>query len=608
MIKKNILELSEEMANLIAAGEVVERPSSVVKELVENSLDAEATRIIVELEDSGLKKIIITDNGYGMTKEEIPVALKRHATSKIANPNDLFNITTLGFRGEALPSIASVSKLTITSSTNDLDGYRYSYVGGNLIEESPSALKKGTKIEVCDLFYNTPARLKHLSSLPVELSHIVSYLNRQAIARPDIAFKLINNGKTILQTSGDNSVEEIISETFGIEVAKNMIPFDGKNDLYAIHGLTTSNAINRSNRNGINLIINGRIIKNLNLTYAITNAYETILPLGKYPITILEICCDPSLIDVNVHPSKLEIRFTDEYRLRELITKTIAVAITKRELINEQSSYLQPSFTQTSTLLETIEPKKDEEVSTESLWEMFDDANVTNENNVKPEANNENLETTVISNPNEKVVVQSLIKEKSNDFFKNFVYIGQFLKTYLLMEYEETLYLIDQHAAMERYMYEKISKALSQDQHESFELLIPIKLEYNISTINLIISKTEEFHQMGIILEAFGPTTIIIREVPTWIPEKVIEEFLRDIINEVINDRKIDKVKMYDNLAKMLSCKKSIKANMAISELEVHALMKKLDECNMPFTCPHGRPTVIKFTKYELEKMFKRVM
>ena len=317
-----IIELTEELSNLISAGEVVERPVSIVKELVENSLDAKATTIKIELIDGGLEKIIVSDNGIGMTKDEIPLSLKRHATSKIKNPDDLFNISTLGFRGEALPSIASVSKMTIISSTNELDGIKMIFLGGKLINSQEISMIRGTKIEVEDLFYNTPARSKHLSSNNLELSHITSFVNRLAIAHSDIAISLFNNGKCLLQTDGKNNIELIISETYGTEVAHNLIAFENKNNLYHIKGLTSNTSINRSNRNSINIFVNGRVIKNQSIIYAIIDAYKTILPVGKYPITILEIECQPNLIDVNVHPSKLEIRFTDEYDLKNLITKT----------------------------------------------------------------------------------------------------------------------------------------------------------------------------------------------------------------------------------------------------------------------------------------------
>ncbi len=605
MNKQPIIELSEDLRNKISAGEVVERPSSVVKELVENSLDANATKIKVELIDGGLKKIIVTDNGYGMTQDEIPVALRRHATSKIKTSDDLFYITSLGFRGEALPSISSVSKFTITSSTNSLDGYYYYYEGGKLIEKNPSPMNVGTKIEVADLFYNTPARFKHLSSIPQELSHITAFINRMALARSDVSFTLVNNGKTLLQTNGDGNLESIINETYGNVVAKNLVHFSNKNELYAIEGMTTNNTINRSNRNSINLIVNGRIIRNMSLVYAITDAYKTILPIGKYPVTVLSISCDPSLVDVNVHPSKLEIRFTDEASLKSLITRTIYANLIKKEMIINELETNDDKAPQNVTQITAFETKKVDEIPTESLWEMFDEAKPTTENEEEPG------ETTIdIIKEEPKVTYREVPIFKENDkiFFQNFTYIGQYAKTYLLMEYQKDLYLIDQHAAMERFMYEKISKELSTPSNNTYELLVPIKLEYNISTIPLILEKKDEITRLGIELEEFGPTTIIVRVVPVWIPKDYCVEFIRDIINHIITNRNVNKGVMFDSLAKTLSCKKSIKGNMSITELEVQALMKKLDECNFPYTCPHGRPTIIKFTEYEIEKMFKRVM
>lgn len=618
------MELPEELSNLISAGEVVERPLSVVKELVENSIDADASSIKIELIDSGLKKISVIDNGYGMKKDEIPLALKRHATSKIKNADDLFHISSLGFRGEALPSIASVSDFTISSSTNGLDGYQYSYKAGNLIHSSPTALPKGTKIEVENLFYNTPARYKHLGSVYQELSQITSYINRLVIAHPHVAILLLNNGKVILQTDGKSNIEMIISETYGKEVAKNMIYFENANQLYDIKGYTTSNAIYRSNRNGINLIVNGRIIKNQTLVYAILDAYKTILPVGKYPISVVEIVCDAGLIDVNVHPSKLEIRFTDEYALRALITKTIYDTIAKKEFIIDQLAIQDllkqkssPTFTDEEIEVEPHLQEKEElasqkEVSNESLWDMFDTYQ-------KPESNTQESEFQIIDTKTTEGLLEdgkqlpnyhtdTLIKDKEQTFFQSLVYIGQYLKTYLLMEQNETLYLIDQHAAMERCMYEKISNQLQEEKNENYELLVPIQLEYSVSEIPLILLQKLALYNMGIQMEEFGTTTIMIRTLPLWVPKGLEIEFLRDIIQHLVQNKQVGKGKMYDSLAKTLSCKKSIKANMGITELEVKSLMENLDQCQMPYTCPHGRPTIIKFTKYEVEKMFKRVV
>ncbi len=606
MIKNHIIELSEELKNLIAAGEVVERPASVVKELVENSIDAQASSIKIELIDSGLKKITITDNGYGIDKEEIPIALKRNATSKIKTSTDLFNISSLGFRGEALPSIASVSLFKISSGTTDLNGYSYTYKNGKIINETPCAMTSGTKIEVEDLFYNTPARFKHLSSDSTELANITSIVNKFAIAYPNIAFSLSNNNKTLLQTDGKDNIELIISETFGKEVAKNIIEFNGDNDLYHIEGYTTSNAINRSNKNGIILIANGRIIKNQSLVYSVCDAYQTILPIGKYPITILKITCDYGLLDVNIHPSKLEIKFTDEYRLKQLISKTIYSSLNKKELITSQTAdeVIEPKTTlfDPVTRFTEDETKNKVENNLDNLWDMFEPYNKEVKKEEKNEIYNDNLNE-------EELYEEPLLKEKENDFFKSLNYIGQFNKTYLIMENNNTLYLIDQHAGMERYMYETIKKKLYQEGNNlAYELLIPLKLEYNISQINLIMEKANELERMHIKVEQFGNNVILVRSIPFWIPKGQEESYIRDIIEYLLNNKMVNKQIMQDSLAKKLSCKKSIKANMEITIEEVKSLMEKLDTCQMPYTCPHGRPTIIQFSKYELEKMFKRVM
>lgn len=607
MNKQPILELSIDLRNKISAGEVVERPFNVVKELVENSLDASSTKIKIELIDAGIKKIIVTDNGYGMTKDEIPLALKRHATSKIRTTDDLFCISSLGFRGEALPSIASVSRFVITSSTNSHDGYRFFYDGGILKEALPSPLERGTKVEVADLFFNTLPRLNHLASFSSELAHTTAFITRIAIARTDVSFTLVNNGKTLIKTSGNNDVSEVINSLYGSEVAKSMLSFKGENDLYKISGFTTNNTINRSNKNNINVIVNNRIIKNSSIIYAITEAYKTILPISKYPVTVLFINCDPSIIDVNVHPSKLEIRFTDEANLKLLITKTIFKTLIDKQMIIEETKMENPiqkcfSFEDELPPLTAVETKKDDQLSTEDLWEMFDDAKNIDEQFEKED------EITLEETPTINYNDETLIKNDDKVFFQNFTYIGQFAKTYLIMEYEDNLYLIDQHAAMERFMYEKISNEFATPTKSVYDLLVPITLEYSLQSMILIEEKKEQIQKLGIKFDEFGPNTIIVRTVPLWINGDLINEYLRDIIDHFINNKEATKQIMFDALAKKLSCKKSIKANMSISSLEVQALMKKLDECKFPYTCPHGRPTIIKFTKYEIEKMFKRVM
>lgn len=613
-----INELSKEIANLISAGEVVERPSSVVKELVENAIDANATVIKIDLINSGIKKITVLDNGYGMSKDQIPVAVKPHATSKIKTSEDLFNIATLGFRGEALPSIQSVSKMRITSSIDGISGYYYQYKSNDLIDEGVISMPKGTKVEVENLFFNTPARLKHLSTESVELSHITTLINRLAVANPKIAFTLINNGKIVYQTDGLNDVISLIGQTYGIEVAKNLIKFENKNDLYHIKGYSTNNNVYRSNKNYINIIINNRIIRNLNILFAVTDAYKSIIPVGKYPITILEIECDPSLIDVNVHPTKLEIRFTDELILRELITSTIGKALYQTTLIYnaDEKDIKTPTevITHTEPVVETPVLKEE---NINSLWDLFEDGDsdssqgndddsedYEDDDDQEEDIDEEIYQEEVFTKPS--VTVQTIDLEQS--IFDKLRYIGQYRKTYLLFDGGDDLYLIDQHAAMERWMYEKIKLSFEAPSNKSIELLIPITLEFGVAEIPLINEKTEELKRLGIIYEPFGRTTIVVREIPLWIPKNLEIEFISDIINHLINNQSVSKAVMYESLAKQLSCKKSIKANSSILDIEVNELLQNLKSCKMPYTCPHGRPTLVKISTYEIEKMFKRVI
>ncbi len=608
-----INELSKEIANLISAGEVVERPASVVKELVENAIDAEATIIKVELINSGIKKITVLDNGFGMTKDQIPVAIKPHATSKIKTSKDLFNIATLGFRGEALPSIQSVSKMKITSCTDGVNGYFYQYKSSDLIAEGVTPMPIGTKVEVENLFFNTPARLKHLSTESVELSHITTLINRIALANPHISFTLINNNKTVYQTDGNNDLISLMGQTYGLDVARNLISFENKNDLYHIKGYTTTNNVYRSNKNYINIIINNRIIRNLNILFAVTDAYKSIIPVGKYPITLLEIKCDPSLIDVNVHPTKLEIRFTDELILREMITSTIGKVLYKTELVYEavEKDIKQeiPVIDENPfvTVIKEDEPEILKEETIETLWDEFDEDNSSElddddyddiDDDFEDDSDEFELET--------KVELQKV--EFKESIFDTLTYIGQYHKTYLLFDGGTDLYLIDQHAAMERCMYEKIKKSFEIESNQSYEVLVPFKLEFSVSEIPLINEKETELTKLGIKFEPFGGTTIIIREIPLWIPKNLEIEFISDIINHLINNQNVSKSVMYESLAKKLSCKKSIKANTFILESEVKELLNNLKQCQMPYTCPHGRPTLVKISIYEIEKMFKRVI
>ena len=622
-MKKPIHELSETLSNLISAGEVVERPTSVIKELVENSMDAEATSIKIDLKNSGFTNIIVRDNGYGMTRDEIPFALKRHATSKITTIEDLFSISSLGFRGEALPSIASVSRMKISSCTDGTNGYMYQYNAGECIKESAVPLNIGTTIEVSNLFYNTPARLKNLKTETSELNYTLAIIGKIALARHDVAITVTNNNKVVFQTLGTKDTFEIISEIYGFDVCKNMLKFSGKNDLYSITGFTTNNSIYRSNKYSINIIVNNRIIQNPSLYYAITDSYKTILPEGKYPITILNINCDYGLVDVNVHPSKLEIRFTEEQGLKNLITKCITDTIQKSSIVYQTTledikgtlvnDTIDESYKATNGSPETLSLSWDsiptEVVSTNG--ENSEDSFCSEEEFISPTAPFEsNLKEEVTESGNHSYE-QTQIKEDANSYFSSLHYIGQYHRTYLLLEKDENLFLIDQHAAMERCRYEKILKSFQEESKKSLhmDLLIPINIQVNAAQMEYFENHNDECNNIGLFYEPFGRNTLRVRSIPLWIHQSGNEvNDIQQLFDSLWENKQLSKDILYDRLAKTIACKGSITGNETISKEAVEVLLKEMDKCKMPYTCPHGRPTIIKFTKYEIEKMFKRVM
>ena len=609
--------LSNDIINLIAAGEVIERPASVIKELLENAIDAKSTKIKIELLESGIKHICVIDDGIGMSKEQIGIAVLQHTTSKIHTEDDLFNIASLGFRGEALASIKQISIMEITSSTDGLNGYYHKYKGGTLLAEGPTAMPKGTKIVVDNLFFNTPARYRNLGNPYVELSHITSIVEKIAMANPNISISLYNNNNLLLKTDGGNNLNNIIGQIYGLNVAKNIIPFSGKNDFYTIDGYTSTNNVFRSNRNSINIIVNGRTIRNLKLIYAITDAYKSIIPVNKYPITVLNIHCNHDLIDVNVHPSKLEIRFTDENNLRDLITRSIANAIKGTSLVYDvRDDDLNLFKTKTvneqpvdEILIKEEQNKNIKEKTLDELWEEFSlptDNNEHNQIDLNKEENEPIIEEKEIKNESNQYIQEDIKLEKKS--FSSLRYIGQYHRLYLILEDDNDLYLIDQHAAMERWMYERIYDAFLNSKNESYELLIPLKLDFKLSDIEMINAKKDLFANVGLEIEPFGGTTIIVRRVPIWVPTDDPSDFVYEIIQNFIQNNEVNKAIMYDHLAKQLACKRSIKAKMHILEEEVYALLKNLDSCKMPYTCPHGRPVMVKISSYEMEKMFKRVI
>lgn len=615
-----IVLLDEALANKIAAGEVVERPASVVKELVENALDASSTRIHVDIEEGGLAKIRIVDDGAGIREEDCERAFMRHATSKIKKEQDLFHIRTLGFRGEALPSIASVSKLTITTSDGETSGVKLYLEGGKIIRKSSAPLRKGTEIVVTDLFYNTPARLKYLKTIHTEMGHITDVMNRMALSHPEVAFLLTHNGKKIFQTSGNGQMLQVIQQIYGSSVVKQMIPIHLESLDFTLDGFLAKPEINRASRHYISTLVNGRFIKNYPLAKAIIEGYRNLLPIGRYPIVVLSIKMDPILVDVNVHPAKLEVRFSKEKELNEWVTEGIREKFRQETLIpsverptsvkqkSDQQTFTftthqQPVvLTEPETIQETIGLGKSGYIEEKKIVENQKDVTITNEFLPLDEEWEDILEEV-------EEQERSKGEEEKNDSRVPTLYpIGQMHGTYILAENEQGLYIIDQHAAQERINFEYYRQKLANPSNNLQELLLPIRFEFTHAEVLKIEEAKDELQKVGIFLEPFGGRTYVVKSHPTWFPKGEEETLIREIIDQVIEQNKVDLQLLREDVAAMASCKASIKANQHLRKEEMFELLETLRNMIDPFTCPHGRPVMIHISSYDMQKLFKRVM
>lgn len=579
--------MSESLSNKIAAGEVVEKVSSVVKELVENSIDAGSNLIEVSLVDAGIKEIKVIDNGKGMDKEDALLCFSPHATSKIRNENDLFFINTLGFRGEALPSIASVSDVFLDTS-NRSDSTLVHIKGGKLESNEVGTVSNGTKIIVRDLFFNTPARLKFLKSYYTELNGVVSLIEKLSLSHPNISFKLSSDNKELIKTSGSNDLLKTIYEIYGYNVSKNMVYIEGHNDDYDINGYVSNINITKSTKKDMITLVNGRIVNNSYVNRIIKDAYHTYLAVDKYPIVVINILVDPTIVDVNIHPTKQDIKFGKMETLEELLFSLIrdklmninnmfkAYDETKYEVSNSEDYVLNDNL--------VVKEEYDKPVIEESKM-CF---------NMNEESSGYE---TVIDTLEEKSEKPSLLHP-----------IGLAMGTYLFATDEECVYMIDIHAANERINYEKLLNALKESVVHKTSMLFPITIEFTKNEFMTIMEKKEFITNLGISFDEFGVNTIRVYEHPTYFREGYEEESLRRVFDLIVSiDKDFDRVKFNEQLAINLSCKMSVKANTFIGSLEQETLLKRLFECEFPYTCPHGRPTIIKYTKYELEKLFKRV-
>ena len=724
MGKINIL--SAELSNKIAAGEVVERPSSVVKELVENSIDAGSTNIKIIIKEFGIQQIRIIDNGSGISNDDLARAFLRHATSKISADYDLFHIETLGFRGEALASISSVSKVTIKSCAGEAQGKMLVLEGGKVVSEEYYAPIKGTDLSVENLFYNTPARLKYLRNPHTEQANITNIIHKFALSYPNVAFELHVDGKITFKTYGDGDVHKILSKIYNMGVARNMIEFSGSNDDYKVFGYISVPEETRASKNYINIFINGRYIKNYGIQNAIIDAYGTLLMINRYPLCVINIEMDPILLDVNVHPTKQEVRLSKEAELIRLIKEVIAERLSNYTYIpqgmNNVLTKKEKAKIEKINFLDELDNKfgdvEDEGISSTEQRVVVD--NVQDENSFSEEAkemriktedgnsfsgNQEEVASHVIqedeflfggdlltNSREEKIPVQtkentfnqrskakriksdlpdlsysSHPRDNRNKFgdkptkkeienFMNFSkkednsgyddhtekvvsnvvkddshfneikdakivqdddtkvrtlpdlkVLAQIFKTYILSEADNKLFLIDQHAAAERYNYEKLQREFIERKNYKKQMLIPLMFDFSVDEAAEVRNNLEKFEELGIIFEEFGDNSYVVREFPGWIEEDE-EQMIKIIAEKVLRNNNITFNELRNDAIAMASCKMSIKANQVLTDVEMNKVISDLYECKNPFTCPHGRPIITKMEKKDLEKMFKRIV
>ncbi|WP_342570411.1 DNA mismatch repair endonuclease MutL [Paenibacillus sp. FSL R5-0749] len=729
--------LDEHIANQIAAGEVVERPASVVKELLENSVDAGATKIEVTVEEGGLLSIRVKDNGSGIEPEDMETAFYRHATSKIAHGRDLFQITSLGFRGEALASIAAVSKVEVLSaSNNDGRGRRIVIEGGNLVSHEDATSPQGTDFVVKELFYNTPARLKYMKTIQTELGHISDVLYRMAMSHPNISFRLRHNENVLLQTLGNGDLLQVVAAIYGTSAAKAMLPIQGESLDYRVSGLISLPEWTRANRGGMSTIVNGRFVRNYGLNQAILKAYHTLLPINRFPLVVVQLEMHPSLVDVNVHPAKLEVRFSKEPELYEFVETTLRGILRQEVLIpqvkkqqirrGDDSSFIQEQFlfprgpqkdqsdaegygqqgplgkpsnallkltTEDDDLdldapadLSAVQPLSEQgqtvplpeappevthppeqleswnghilqkgsshdggqtnanvqeatkEVSASSS-EASPKSDLSSQDRVaaekpltdgKPTTYQSDSVTLPVREarspynpsssartertwktsglPDATKLAAAIKSDASMPAFPELSLIGQHHGTYLIAQNDQGLYLIDQHAAHERVNYEYYYEKFGNPAQASQELLLPITLEFTPSETEKLKTRLAWFEQAGVYLEHFGGQTFRVRSHPFWFPKGDEKDIIEEMSEWVLSERSIDVAKMREAASIMCSCKASIKANQKLTDQEAEVLIQRLGSCRQPYTCPHGRPIVVSFSTYDLEKLFKRVM
>ncbi len=579
--------MDDNLANKIAAGEVVESCMNVVKELVENSIDGEADVIEIKLTDSGVKEIEVYDNGIGMSREDAKLAFQRHATSKISNLDDLFYIESLGFRGEALPSIASVSKVRLKTSDGKV-GTLITINGGNDMKVKSCDLAKGTDIIVSDLFYNTPVRLKYLKNLYVELANIVEYIDKMALSYPNIKFKLSNNDNVLLETSGNGDLLKVIYDIYGANITKKMIPIDASNDDYSITGYISYPEVTKSNRNSITTLVNGRVIKNNDLNRCIIDSYHTYVHKGRYPIIVLNIDVDPILVDINIHPTKMDIKFSKLDSLLKLISNSINDRLKTLTLIPEANVRTSTSFNEVYNQIKHVDDEEEKVLK-------------------KEEKNYEEIKLDFEVHEEKEDIADSLEESEARVARINKMnVIGNVFMTYILCYNEDGFYLVDQHAAAERINYEKYMSEFLNGGSTVIDLLTPIKIELSKDNYLRIKDRLYILEELGISCEEFGEGTFLVRSHPQWIDQKNSSKEINNIFELICQKGDFSKEKFIDTTIMSIACHNSVKAHEYLSIDDMQWIVDNVRYCDNPFTCPHGRPTIITYTRDELDKMFKR--
>ncbi|MFU7514694.1 DNA mismatch repair endonuclease MutL [Clostridium sp. HCS.1] len=629
---KRINILDEHTSNKIAAGEVVERPSSVVKELMENSIDADAKNITIEIEEGGVSLIRIIDDGYGIHKDDIKKAFLPHATSKIKDVDDIYSIMTLGFRGEALASIASISKVSLKSKMEgEAFGSEIVIEGGEIISLNDIGTNKGTIIEVRDLFYNVPARKKFLKTISREGALIGDIVNRIALSHPEVSIKFYNNGKKVLHSYGTGNLIDVIRTIYGKSISDNLIYFENKEDAISLYGYIGKEEIARGSRNNQSIFVNGRYIKNKTIVAAVENAFKSFATVNKFPFFVLFIDIYPEFVDVNIHPTKAEIKFKEDRGIFKKVFDSVHKAF-RNEVFED--FYIPEEETKEAEDTKSIEeikftindiPKEDleednkkiihkdledltyEEVrKEEELYESL--KGLATSINIKPSYDN-TVEKLVIHEDKQEINISNNKLESTKIAkFPNLRVIGQFNKMYILAEYEDILYIIDQHAAHEKILFEKYLKNIEEGDIVVQQLLVPVLIDLTTDDYCYYDENAEIFLNAGFIIENFGGNTISIKEVPYFLGKLDARNLFMNILDNIksLGSGKTTEVK-YNKIA-TLACKAAVKANNYLNESEMNKLINDLRYLDDPFHCPHGRPVIIKFTNYDLDKKFRRIV